>query len=85
MLKRKGSSRGVLLINRASLLDFLSGLPAPAGGDSGQVSTPAPEIDLSGLAADLDADIAREKAANAALDAALDGIDLTGELAEDTP
>ncbi|MEY3775276.1 MAG: hypothetical protein RLZZ129_2056 [Verrucomicrobiota bacterium] len=80
MLKRKGSSRGVLLINRASLLDFLSGLPAPAGAESGQHSTSAPEINVSGLTAELDAEIAQEKAANAALD----GIDLT-ELAEETP
>jgi hypothetical protein len=33
LLKRKGAARGVLLINRASLLAFIDGQPAPTRAD----------------------------------------------------
>ena len=33
LLKRKGAQRGVLLINKASLLGFINDQPAPARGD----------------------------------------------------
>ena len=58
MLRRKGSSRGVLLINRAALLEFLNELPAPERAEQpatvADSTEPAPEIDLSGLVAALD-------------------------------
>lgn len=48
MLRRKGSSRGVLLINRAALLEFLNELPAPQRAEQ-----PATVADTTEAAADL--------------------------------
>ena len=39
LLKRKGASRGVLLINRASLLAFIEGQPSPTRTDAHEIET----------------------------------------------
>jgi hypothetical protein len=36
LLKRRGAARGVLLINRKSLLDFIAGQPAPTCAGEGE-------------------------------------------------
>ena len=41
LLKRKGAARGVLLINRQSLLDFINEQPAPTRADLGETPLPA--------------------------------------------
>lgn len=40
LLKRKGAARGVLLINRASLLSFINDQPAPTRSDSLDATEP---------------------------------------------
>ena len=36
VLKRKGASRGIVLINRQSLLAYIEGLPSPVRGENGE-------------------------------------------------
>lgn len=62
LLKRKHAARGVLLINRASLLAFIEGQPAPTRAEASDDASDRAVIAAAPPADDLKAELARIEA-----------------------
>ena len=62
LLKRKHAARGVLLINRASLLAFIEGQPAPARAEATEDASDRAAIAAAPPADTLEAELARIEA-----------------------